>query len=277
MSDPKLSAPKELARKTRRWWLRWPSFRVSAGILFFCLALLVMWIVVDSQFRTAFFFWQIGIGVIRVEDVVDPAVFVFDAWDPIWEGVTKWEYLGSRLFLFTVLTIVSVISAATVLIRAVISWRKPGRRQRLLVVVSLLAAWAAVFVGYDQLIWWSGQHQARSALPRFETAATELRRKWPTEKGSLPEAGDYLAPKQYPSVLLLISDKGNTCHETFGYQVESTEHGGLRFMLNGNCDCNLEYHTPGHRPQSYKGWAGQTSAVRRVVELKPNWYLVQYE
>jgi hypothetical protein len=148
----------------------------------------------------------------------------------------------------------------------------------MLLTVLVMCAWLSLWASYRQLNEWAVLRRAKSALPRFELAAKSLSQHWPTENGTLPEAGDFYAyPEERPDLLLLHGRKGYPIREDFGPMIERSNLGAIRFHLSGAVDCQIEFHPHGSKPTSYSArLSGSTMRLGEAIQLKEHWYLVRY-
>jgi hypothetical protein len=192
----------------------------------------------------------------------------------MWDRVRSWDSLGSRLLLFAVLAVTAVAASLLTLLHFV----RRATIRRMLLIVLVMCAWLSLWVSYRQLNEWAVLRRAKSALPRFELAAHSLSRHWPTEHGTLPEAGDFYAyPDKRPDLLALNGRKGYPIREDFGHIVERSELGAIRFDLSGATDCRIEFHPEGSKPTSYSTrLSGSTMRLGEAIQLKEHWYLVRY-
>jgi hypothetical protein len=228
-----------------RWfrWIRLPPFGVSYGVCTGALLAFVGWVLVDAHFPTA-------LAVVRERLAGD-----YWLWDMVADDIC-W-----RIVLFAVLAGVAILSLGVVVARMFVGSTKGGRSLRTwMLAITLIAAWLGLWSSYERLQWWGVQRRVRSVLPRFQAAAAPLIEEWPTEQGTLPEAGGFYAyPVRMPNTVLLYERRGYPATETFGHEVSRTEAGGLRFDLAGGLrfdldgayDCKIEYHPSGARPHSH--------------------------
>lgn len=257
----------------RRWrWVCLPSFALCClTTLLVCVAHLG-WIVIDAQYPHTVFWMQIQVGLQRPD--VHPSVVAYGFWDIMWDGVRGWDSLGPRMLLFAVSAITAVASFVLMLLQFL---RRATIRRMLLIVLGL-CAWLSLWVSYDKLSKWAVLRRARNALPRFEAAAEPLSQHWPTTHGTLPEAGAFWAyPDKRPNLLLLRARAGNPLCEDFGYKIERSDQGAIRFNLSGATDCEIEFHPNGSKPSSHSSRLGASTVfLREATLLKENWYLVRY-
>jgi hypothetical protein len=259
-------------RRSRIAWLRLPPFRLAWSLCAFVLIAFAAWPVMDAQFAMTRYAARQFAGLHRVE--ADPAFVAAGFWDEMWRSVRRWDRLGSRLLLFFSMCFVGV---AGTIILAVHLRRHPTRR-RFLTVACLLAASIAIWSSFARIEQSAIQWHAIRALPRFKSAATSLRKKWPTEAGKLSEAGDYFAyPEKRPNLLLLRRDAGYPMAEDFGRIVERSESGAIMFTLSGAVNYRLEIHPPGSEPGSFTDSFGKVCVILEAVPLpEAGWYLVRY-
>jgi len=258
----------------RRWprWLYLPSFAFCCSTtLLACIAYLG-WIVIDAQYPTTVYVVRLHVGLEQVD--ADPAFVAAGFWDMMWDGVRSWDSLGPRLLFFAVLAITAVVSSVLMLVQ----FLRRGTIRQMLLIVFVMSAWLSLWVSYGQLHEWTVLRRARIALPRFESAAISLSQHWPRENGALPEAGSfYTYPDKHPNLLLLHGRRGYPIREDFGYQIERSEQGAIRFKLSGAFDCQIECHPPGSKPASYTTSFDSTMTLREAIQLNDEgWYLVRY-
>ncbi|PQO46082.1 hypothetical protein C5Y93_10930 [Blastopirellula marina] len=258
----------------RKWpsWMRLPSFKFCCvTTLLVCLAYLV-WIIMDAQYQQTVFVMRYSTGLLQLDP--SPAMVGTGMWDMMWDGVRSWDSLGPRLLLFYLLAIVAVLSSLLMLVQ----FAHRATIRGMLMVVLVLSVWLSLWVSYDQLNEWAALRRVNIALPRFEAVAKSLSQQWPTENGTLPEAGQFYAdPAKRPNLLLLRGREGYPAHEDFGFIIERSDLGAIRFELSGAIGCNIEFHPDGSRPTSYSTrLSGSKATMREAIPLKEHWYLVRY-
>ena len=204
----------------------------------------------------------------------DPSAVAYGLWDMMWDGVRSWDSLGPCLLLFALLTITAAIGSLLMLLQ----FLRRATIRRMLLIVLVMCAWLSLFASYHQLNEWAVLRRANSALPRFELAANSLSDQWPTENGTLPEAGTFYAyPDKHPNLLLLHGRKGYPIREDFGHIIERSELGAIRFDLSGATDCQIEFHPDRSKPNSYSTkLSGSTMTLSEAFQLNEHWYLVRY-
>lgn len=264
-----------MTKAARRKWPRWlalPSFAFcGVTTLLVCVAYFV-WIIIDAQYSTTAFVARYTVGLQHLEPA--PSAVAYGLWDMMWDGVRSWDSLGPRLLLFALLGVTGAASFSLMLIQ----FRRRATIRRMLLTVLVICVWLSLWSSYDRLNEWAVLRRVRSALPRFEIVAKSLSQDWPTENGTLPEAGAfYVYPTRRPSLLFLSAGDGYPIREDFNYLVERSEKGALRFDLTGATDCKLEFHPDGSTPTSYATrLSGARMRVGEATRLKEHWYLVRY-
>ncbi len=259
---------------TRWWrsWLRLPSFAVACSITIFVWLAYLCWLILDAQYQMTLFVVRFHVGLEQLDP--HPLVVAYGFWDMMWDGVRSWGSLGPRLLLFAVLAIAAAASSLLM----VVQFMRRATIRRWLVVVFVISAWLSFWVSYGQLHQWAVLRRAEIALPRFKSTAISLSQHWPTENGTLPEAGVFYAyPDKHPNLLLLHGRRGYPVREDFGYQIERSEHGAIRFNLSGATDCQIEFHPNGSEAASYTTSLDSRMTLRQAIPLGGNqWYLVRY-
>lgn len=248
------------------WRLRIPSFP-SFAFCFWTNVLVVLfyitWNIVDAQYHMTLYAVRCHIGLKRNA-----------AFDSMWILVSSWGSLGPRILLFAILVVIAVASSLAMILRLV----PRATVRRMLMLVLVICTWLSLFVSYRPIHEWAVLRRARIALPRFEAAAHVLSRHWPTKDGVLPGAGAFYAyPEDHPDILLLHGNPRYPVRESFGYRIERSDDGTIRFSLYGAIDRQVEFHPGGSRPASYKSSLGDDMTLQEAVRLDGNhWYLVRY-
>lgn len=244
--------------------VRLPSFRVAYTVCSATLVGFVVWIVIDAQFYAT---WRFA--------TVQPFPVVLNPGKPF----------SFRVLIFYALSAVAIFSLVGVLTRMFVGGDRWARTLRgWFLAVLLMAGWMGLVTSYERLDWWALQHRAPWSLPRFKLAAEPLLREWPTQSGSLPEAGTFQAN---PLTLALTDHRDYLpLSETFGGVIAKAEGGGLRFTLRNRENCWIEWHPPGIVPvpdvvEPVRASSLTTTYHRilidEVVTLDDGWYLVRYK
>ena len=263
--------------RARRAWLRWvrmPSFAQAYVVSLITLIGWWLWILLDSQFGRLLELIRIDIGL---QPVVAEPGFEHSARQII-HYMHGWNYFGWRLALFTVWCTICAASFI-VLVWHMLLGRGRGRTVAgWLLTTGLIAGWLALLTSYDATEWFGVQQRIRRKLPRFKAVAQQLLTSWPTEHGSLPEAGRYVVdPVKRPGTVYFLDSDPFSTAEGIDVLVARTKAGGLRFSLTGSLHANLEYHPPGSYPASHVDTWGRACQVQDTVALEDRWYLVRYE
>lgn len=248
---------------TRRQWARW--MRLQSFAFCCCTALLVCvvfvgWVIIDAQY-------PLTAGTFLRYTVKAPYP------GKIWDSVLSWDYLGPRLLLITILTLAAIASSVLTILHML---RRTTIR-RMMLTVSVLCAWLSLWASYGRLYEWAAMRRMRSALPRFELAADFLSQHWPTEDGSVPEVGAYHAPDRCPNVLLVPKPGRYSIREDFGYQINRSDNGAIRFRLLDSPHRQIEFHPEGSKPTSHScPLSGNAMTIDEAIRLKNHWYFVRY-
>ena len=256
----------------RRKWRPVLSFGTAIGLLLLICAVLVVWPVVDAQYRTALYWFRVNVGLESIE--VDPLARELGLWDRMVRASWQWDWLGSRMILLSTL---SVLAIAAVVLSLVHVARRPTRRRAILFSLAGVA-WFCLWACHGILLDCTVIRHARLALPRFKAAAIPLFGQWPSQGGVLPEAGQFgVVPGRNPNIILIRNRAQYPCHEDFGSIVERSDAGVLRFDLNAAFDGEIECHPRGSVPRSHRTWSGQESILVESVQLdNDGWYFARY-
>lgn len=246
----------------RKWasWIRLPSFAFCCCTALLVCIVYVGWIIVDAQYPlTAYKFFRYTVEYQRL--------------DIIWDSVRSWDYLGPRLLLFTILTFTVIASSLLMILQ----FLRRTTIRRMMLTVLVLCAWLSLWASYGRLSEWAAVRRVRSALPRFELAADVLSQHWPTENGSLPEAGAYsVNPDRFPNVLGVPKPRRYPIREDFGPFIERSDKGAIRFRLLDSTYRQIEFHPEGSMPTSYTSpLFSHALTIDEAIQLKDHWYYVR--
>ena len=239
-----------------------PSVGVAHGVSVVTLLMFVLWVVLDASFGQMVRFVKGGF------DVVAGAGY---AWDALALRIAGLFFLASS----------AVAAFATLVVRQVVG-EKTGRSIcAMLLLTTIVAGWLGLFTAYGTIERIGEYVRLKRDLHKFKNAAGKLLKRWPTENGSLPEAGQYLAfPLKHPDTILIqgVVARGCPFRETIGFFVNNTPNGGLRFSLYGKDEQDwVEYHPDGQGPQSFVLSARDMELrLERVVKLEKYWYWTRY-
>ncbi|MBX3415604.1 MAG: hypothetical protein KF708_23165 [Pirellulales bacterium] len=184
------------------------------------------------------------------------------------------DRLGPRLVLFGALALIATLAA----IGAMIHFALRGTIRRMLAIVCIVSVWLAFWSSYDRLHEWAVVRHVRRELSRFRVVAVDLSRHWPTEHGTLVEAGEYFAyPDEHPNLLALYQRRGNPRRLDFGHLIERSDEEALRFAVTGPAEYQIEFHPGGSEPKSYTSGLGSPLTMRSAIPLDEyGWWLVRY-
>jgi len=253
-------------KKIKSSWLRFriASFAFGASTTLLACAAVVGWIIVDASFACTvavvghYIGWQ----------PIEPSLSALSSgyWDTIWSGLCSWDNLGPRLLLIILLAIVAAVASLVMLYQ----FLRQITIRRILVILLVFSVWLGVGVSRSHLHEWSIFLRTKNALPRFEQVAEVLHQQWPTEDGTLPEAGSFYVPAEtYPDLLLLKGRCGFPIREDFGYLIERSEQGAILFQLCGATEYQIEYHPNLSQPSPYQSRTSrQLKIPRKIVTLK---------
>lgn len=259
---------KSRSSQTRRWCQRipLPSFAMCCATTLGILALYLIWMHLDAQYSGVLHLakWQMGVFAYETNPFTDYLM----------ERVRGRDRLGPRLMLFVALAGVAIIAAMGVMVH----FTRRGTIRRMLAIVCIVSVWLAFWSSYDRLYEFAAVRHARRELPRFRAVAAELSRHWPTEHGTLDDAGKYYAyPDEHPNLLAFYQRRGYQRRLDFGHLIERSDEEALRFTVNGPAEYQIELHPSGSEPKSYTSGLGSPLTMRSAIPLdEDGWWLVRY-
>ena len=166
--------------------------------------------------------------------------------------------------------------AATFAMVIFAAWHKSNNRVAALIGVVL--CWIAIWGTRSPVEHWSDRRRAASLLPQAKTAAAALAEHWPTKSGLVPpDLKVAVDASRHPNDLVVFGRHSYPMIEDFGYLIERSPSGAIRFALSGNDDCQLEYHPAGSQPSPYvNGFRNPSGPPGVIVPLKEHRYFVRY-
>lgn len=244
-------------------WAALPSFGVAYVLSVVMLLTFVVWIVIDASFPYVLHSIRIAFGGGNYSSTE--------------AALSACDVLGLRLPVFTIFTLVALMSLASIIARLFVGKRFGRSILGMTLATALVAAWLSLFISYDKLMCWGLELRVRRALPRFKKAAAHLLCQWPIQSGSLPEAGEYYVVSGSPERLFVPSAPSTRCvfGETFGPFIRRLKKGGIQFTLPYQCEWVIEYH-PNDGPARPYRLSGTEHEVVEAIDLEPCWYLVRY-
>jgi hypothetical protein len=254
-------------KPTRQITYFWGAMTVAA----LSITALFVWPTIDASYRYARWLAQVDLGLETVKGA-SPAEEL---------GLTKemlrvangWDALGLRVTLLLLLYSIALAATVSMLVSC-IRWRSSIR---VIAVLGICSCWLCLLGTYTWVERWSIRHHASGILPQVEIAAAALKAQWPTKNGTIAPDLHVLVSDEHPNLLFVMGRKAYPIREDFGYLIDRSENGAIRFKLKGAFDCNLEFHPPGSEPKIYlDGFGNESSTVRESTELKKQWFLVQY-
>jgi hypothetical protein len=255
--------PREPFRGSRCYWS-------AAAVAALALSALFVWPTVDASYRFARYVAKVDLRLERIT-AADPAADSAGITDTMMSRANRWGQLGSRVELLYLLYSVAFAATVVMLIYCVRA-KSIGRFTALLGIV---VCWLVLFSSHSQVEHWSARQQASRILPQIETAAAALTAHWPTKNGHVAPDLDVLVDT-HRNVLIVVGRKSYPIREDFGYLIERSANGTLRFSLSGAFDCNVEFHPTGSRPGAYVNGYGNPLEATEITRLKEHWYLVRY-
>jgi hypothetical protein len=277
-TDSEKPETKPIPQKKR--WFRVPRFWMLAAISFVAFLAFVVWMRIDAQFPNTLYSAGIWVGFVDIP--ADPAFIEAGLWDKMWDSVNQWDSLGSRLVFFATLAGLAILGAVGSVLRLYFTGsQKRCSRMQFFAASFLVSIWVTLWLLYPRLEWWAIQKRVNAVLPRFETAAQSLKQKWPENKEVVPEFGKVLSvPDEYPNLLLrqnqFDGEARYPMNEGFGFGIEKSNEGIMRFELDGALNCRLEKHTRSSSPISHTNSFGIDRVLVKSVSLGNFWYLVMY-
>lgn len=250
------------------------GFRGAVVIAVVALAAFFFWPVFDASYCYAEYLAKVNLGLETLRG--HPAADAAGITDRILNRAKEWNALGSRVWLLYLLSCAAL--AATVLLLSLCIRHKSS--SRVTAVAAIAICWLALFGTRSAVERWSARRNAFRLLPRVETVAAALAAHWPTSKGPVavtPELRVIVDRDRHPNALIVLGRKAYPLREDFGFLIERTEKGVLRFSLAGEINYRIEFHPSGSPPLAYRDAFGHSSpTVTDIVPLKEFWYLVRY-
>ena len=249
------------------------GFWVAAAVAAAVLLVLFAWPIADASYRYASWLAKADLGLERVTPA-DPVVDKLGITARMLKVANLWDRLGCRVTLLYVLY--SAACAATVATVVFAAWHKS--KIRIAAVIGVVLCWIALFGTRSWVEDWSDRRRASNLLPQAETAAAALAKHWPTKSGLVPpDLKVALEATRHPNDLVVLGRKSYPMVEDFGYLIERSPDGAIRFSLSGAYDCQLEYHPDGAQPGPYvNGFGNRSGPPGEIVPVKAHWYFVRY-
>lgn len=230
------------------------------------LASYLLWMHLDAQYSVVLHLAKWQLGLLAYEN--NPSV------DFVMKLTRARDSLGPRLVLFGALALIATLAA----IGAMLHFARHGTIRRMLAIVCVASIWLAFWSSFDRLHECAVVRHARRELPRFRAVAVELSHHWPTEHGTLDDAGKFYAyPDEHPDLLALYQRRGYPRRLGFGHLIERSDEGALRFTVNGPSEYQIEFHPGGSEPKSYTNGLESPLTMRAAIPLgEDGWWLVRY-
>lgn len=234
------------------------TYPYAISLIYLILIVIPVWILFDASFHPALICAQYDLGIL----------------DQVWRGgvdgwYNVWSALSTRIT--SLLTILYALPFLVVIAVARVILTRP-RKRHIVVISFALAAFTTICHQYDHMVWHASKHRVTKILPQFQAAIEPLRKQWPTESGSLPEAGAFFAHEQFPDEIMLQQFRPYGLNETFGYVVSRLPDGGVQFSLEPHYLFYVEWHPPSRRPTAEP----DSETTVEKAELATEWYLTQY-
>ena len=186
--------------------------------------------------------------------------------------------VNRRITWLAALRVGAIVSAAGIL--AGLIWGAPRQRRiaAWLAATALAAGWLATLTSTSELTWLGQRRRAASEVPKIESLADDLRRKWPEEDGVSEPLGPYsLYSSGTSSILTPLT---NRSREKSGVEIVSVERspaGALQFEVpDQRYRVWLEWHPEGSEPASFVGGLEAYHELKRSSSLGNGWYATRY-
>lgn len=264
MSDPTKSQSNGLQSSPHGWrWL--PNVHPAWywGVNLVAVMAVVFWLFNDARFEASVDWWQHQTSSSDRTPLRD---------------MGDWRWLGLRNQTVVALGAVVVASGLPMILGL---WWGPKRGRTVkawLVVTSIIAAWAAVCVGWQDIAWYGKQQRLRAVLQEYDQLVLQLNDGWPKRDGELPVIGPFMAyPTYQPATLIMLTlpELDNT-DVSFGV-IEGGDQ-VVRFELVGAERGDwLEWHPQDSAPANFVSGLGERYQVTRFDRLTNHWFLVRYE
>ncbi len=273
--DGCVNEPDELKQRPKRRWidriLRFVPFPFVVAMSFLLIVCFPFWMYLDAHYRDALTFIGINLGIEKLG--ADPYATEIGMTDLVIEYANEWDHLGSRIKLFYLLFLLAMTSGLFVVIHLS---RRPTLR-RVGIALFLSASWAGLYFSHSTMVHWTVKQHCQDFLPKVKLATAVLTTVWPEKSGRIFPWLDLIVVPDHPNYLLVTSKSDYSLGEGFGYAIQRSQDGALRFGLDPAYDYNLEYHPPGSLPSSYESpLSGQTCVMSNWTQLEEKWYLVWY-
>jgi hypothetical protein len=249
------------------------GFWAAAAVATAALSALFVWPIADASYRYARWLAEIDLGLQRITPA-DPVVDQIGITSTMLNVANQWDQLGPRVALLFVI----YSAACTALIVMVVFAARGRSKNRVSAVIGIVLCGIIVWNTRSKVEHWSDQRRASCLLPQAETAAAALLEHWPTKRSLVrPDLKVIVDPTRHPNDLVVLGRKSYPIAEDFGYLIERSPDGAIRFSLSGAYDCDLEYHPAGSQPGPYvNGFGNPSGPPSEVVPLKEHWYFVRY-
>jgi hypothetical protein len=192
--------------------------------------------------------------------------------------IRNWLPLHGRLLTLEAATLCAAISFAGLAAGLFVGSPRHRRIRSWLAVMFLVSGWLTLAIKWQDVRWAGQWMRARSNVAGMERVAASLREAWPTEDGEHCDLGPFMAyPREDPVTLILLSSPTAPGGSLAFSAVERSDSGGLRFQLaGGDHNAWLEWHPPGHFPDSFIGGLEDGHELLRFAQCGDGWFLVAY-
>jgi hypothetical protein len=226
-----------------------------------------LWVLLDACFDPAMNWALVDLGF---PEATDSAAY----WMPgVSEKYHQWSALGTRitalLFIAWALPVCVVISLGRIILI-------PRRKWHVTVFCFAAAVLIATFLMYDHLLWIGARRRVGGELPRFQVVAERLLEDWPSQRGQIPEIGEYFVHGERPGQLFFYNLDSFSLTESFGAFIDHLPDGGVMFSLEPHYRFLLEYHPNGGRPARMRETKYTIDTLIRSDRLAEGWYLTEY-
>lgn len=246
---------------------RFAPFTSAAICCASALVAFVAWILVDASFNVILELLLIDAGL-RPDAVL------------ALQSEQGWARFAARLVVFGGLALIAILGMTVVCVRAFFGRPKERSISSLLILITLVAGWLGLFVGYEDLRWHGFRYRLRRQMPALQLTANKLSRAWPENDGYLPGVGKYCHDRAKQRILIVDSNgQSFPMVETVGNFVRRTRRGNICFHLQSRPEQMLEFYPHGGSPVSYvdefNGWPVEHELLREE-QLGRDVYLTTY-
>jgi hypothetical protein len=237
------------------------------------LVVLFAWPISDASYRYASWLAEIDVGLQRITPA-DPVVDQIGITSTMLNVANQWDQLGPRVALLFVLYSAACVAIVVMVVFAA----RHTSKNRVAAVIGVALCWIALWGTRSRVEHWSDRRRASILLPQAETAAAALFEHWPTKRSLVPpDLTVVVDPTLHPNDLVVMGRKSYPMVEDFGYLIERSPGGAIRFSLSGAYDCRLQCHPAGSQPGPYvNGFGNPSGPPSEIVPLKEHWYFVRY-